>query len=333
MQAEPVADLPAPDSCAGGCCYEIKWDGYRCVLFASRTPYLQSRALKPLGPYFPDIVAASQGAFPPGAVVDGELVIWDASADRTSFTLLHRRLTAGRAIARESLRHPAVLVLFDLLHDGDTDLRRRPLWQRRVRLEQLLTDAPPQLQLCPQTCDADEARSWLRHATATGAEGLVVKGRGSAYEPGRRVWRKLRATSTAEAIVGGITGPPGQPATLLLGRLDRNGTLRYVGRTRPLTGAQSREVGALLRVVAELAGPAVHPWPDQLPAAWVGQFSVTEPLPYRQVPPLLVVEVEHDTAWEFGRWRHSSKFHRIRAELLPMQLLRMAGDDWDQPLE
>ncbi|MEU7822985.1 ATP-dependent DNA ligase [Catellatospora sp. NPDC049133] len=317
MQAEPVAHMPAPGSCVGGCCYEIKWDGYRCLLFGSSPPYLQSRALKPLGHYFPDIATAAQGVLPPGAVVDGELVIWDAGGGKTSFALLHRRLTAGRAITAEVLAHPAVLVLFDLLHDGQAELLRNPLWQRRARLEQLLAGAPPQLQLCPQTCDPDEARTWLRHATATGAEGLVIKGRGSVYEPGRRGWRKLRVTSTAEAIVGGVTGSAGHPATLLLGRLDRHGNLRYVGRTRPLTGPQRREVGALLGLVAELADAGVHPWPDRLPAAWTGQFNVTEPLPYRQVPPLLVVEVEHDTAWEFGRWRHPPKLQRSRPDLAP----------------
>ncbi len=100
------------------------------------------------------------------------------------------------------------------------------------------------------------------------------------------------------------------------------------GDDRGLHPRDQVELGQLLPVLAGGAGP----WPNPLPGRWTN-LSTHEPLPYEEVEPLLTVEVDVDSAFEAGRWRHPLRYRRIRAELLPMQLLRMAGDDWDQPLE
>jgi hypothetical protein len=107
------------------------------------------------------------------------------------------------------------VVLFDLLQQRNTPLLRAPLSFRREALEELFADqqltAP--WALCPQTRDRDQALEWLRTWPEAGAaEGIVVKGLGQRYEPGRRAWWKLRARHTAEAVVGGVTGPVDSPA-------------------------------------------------------------------------------------------------------------------------
>ena len=275
---------------------------------------MQSRTLKPLAAYFPDVVGYLRDALPPGAVMDGELVIWDEQRGRTSFALLHRRIMSGRSLAREAAVHPANLVLWDLLHDGTRPLLREPLWSRRQRLADLLTEAPPQVTLCPQTDDPAVAQAWLQEFSAAGVEGVVIKGRDSRYEPGRRGWAKLRARATTEALLAGITGTRAAPEALLLGRLDSTGRLRYVGRTTPLTALQRRELAPLLRTLPEQS-EARHPWPSPLPAAWSGRFGNVEALAYVQVPPELVVEVSEDIAYEYGRWRHPPRFVRVRPDL------------------
>ncbi|MEV1287848.1 ATP-dependent DNA ligase [Micromonospora sp. NPDC049679] len=309
MLAKPVDALPR----GAGCVFEPKFDGFRAVVF--RQPeqiFVQSRAGRPLHGYFPDIVRVVRTAMPPGVVLDGELIIW--AGDRTDFGLLQRRLGAGSTVGRLARQHPAHLVVFDLLQGSDgAPLLNRPLAERRRALTELLTDPPPELVLCPQTTDREEAAEWLRGWHAAGVEGVVAKGASGRYLPGRRGWLKYRHRTTTEAIIGGVTGQLGQPETLLLGRYDAQGRLRYTGRSHPLRAAQRRElIPLLLPGAAQTTG---HPWPQPLPAAWSGQLPHPEPLPYHQVPPVLVAEISVDTAFEQHRWRHRVHHLRIRMDL------------------
>ena len=306
-----------PPSCPGGCVFEPKWDGWRALLFVlPRRVIVQSRTGKLLSVFFPDVTRAALGFVPAGTVVDGELVIWDEARSRTSFSLLHRRLTAGRAMPVEAAAHPAHLVCFDILELAGQVVMAEPLARRRALLAGLLAEAPAVLPLCPQTTDPAQAMVWLREWAPAGVEGLVIKGLATPYQPGRRAWAKLRARSTTEAIVGGVTGTLSRPEAVLLGRLDDSGRLRYVGRSAPLVDYQRRDLAAAL-VAARRGrnGDVDHPWPMPLPPAWSGQLGRPTALVYQQVAPTVVAEVQADTAYEYGRWRHQPRFIRLRPEL------------------
>lgn len=311
MRAAAVVDLPT----GAGWTFEPKWDGWRGLAFhQGDTVYLQSRSAKPLAQYFPDITRAVRAALPPGTVLDGELVVWDRQ--RTSFARLQRRVNAGTQLLRMVREFPAHLVVFDLLAVDGVALLDRPLAERRARLMELLEGAPPQLALCPQTTDTPVVQDWLANWTAAGVEGVVAKRVDSTYVPGSRGWRKLRARSTTEAVIGGVTGGITTPESLLLGRFDALGRLRYVGRTHPLNAVFRREVGGLLAPAAARRGGGIaHPWPKPLPAAWSGQLVRAEPLPYTQVRPVLVVEIDVDSAFEHNRWRHGVRYVRVRLDL------------------
>jgi ATP-dependent DNA ligase len=82
------------------------------------------------------------------------LIVWDDARGRTSFTLLLQRLTAGRRLPAEAPWYPTYFVVFDLLQDvRGRVLLGQPLTRRRRRLDRLLTGAPPQVPMCPQTSD------------------------------------------------------------------------------------------------------------------------------------------------------------------------------------
>jgi ATP-dependent DNA ligase len=332
MLSKPVTALPAVRALAGGSCYEPKFDGFRCLLFSSPggRVELQSRAGRPLTDRFPEIARIAREFLPPGVVLDGELIVWHQS--RTSFPHLQRRMAgSARAVLAQSLAHPAHLVAFDVLHTPhEGDIRALPLRDRRVVLEQILAGAPPQLALCPQTRSADTAREWLETWPAAGVEGVMIKGSGEPYRGGRRDWAKLRHRSSTEAIIGGITGTIARPETLLLGRRDVHGAIRYVGRTGPLADPQRRELRGVLRLRG--AGRQGEPrplWPQPLPVSWLGQFrQPAEPLRYVPVEPDVIAEVEVDTAYEpvitgppgstrsvAARWRHQPKLLRIRTDM------------------
>ncbi len=330
MRAEPVSRLDTITSVMRAIAFEPKLDGWRALVFRTATgTRIQSRHGKNLTVYFPDIARAATEALAPGTVLDGELVIYDPVTARTSFGLLGKRVTAGRRVRAEAAAHPAHLVCFDLLHlPGGQSIMDKPLRQRRVRLERLLASAPEQLVLCPQSRDVADAQEWLTDWAAAGvAEGIVIKPIDGKYEPGRSGWHKLRSRNSTEAVIAGVTGGLASPYTLLLARASPAGAWRYTGRTLPLSPSQRAELARLLTPALQ------HPWPQPLPARWQGIQRQPEPLRYVPVVPHLVAEVAADTAYEGGRFRHQPRYLRIRAELLPMQLLRMAGDDWDQPLE
>jgi hypothetical protein len=77
----------------------------------------------------------------------------------------------------------------------------------------------------------------------------------------------------------------------------------------------SRELGPLLAPAPRRTGGVDHPWLQPLPAGWSGPFDKPEPLPYIQVEPSLVAEVEVDTAYEYQRWRRRVRHVRVRADL------------------
>lgn len=310
MLSTAVERLPT-----GSYAYEPKWDGWRVLVFRdTEGVYLQSRGGKPLAGYFPEVTRLAR-TLPPGLVLDGELIIWEPERGRTSFALLQRRVAAGSPV-REAYKHPAHLVTFDLLQKDGTDLLDRPLTERRTALATALADAPPQLTVCPQTTDPAEAREWLDAWTAQGVEGLVIKPLTGRYQPGRRGWRKLRRRHTTEAIVAGVLGPVSQPEALLLGRYDADGRLRYAGRTAPLAAAARAELAPLLtQSGTRRDGRTNHPWPKPLPAGWSGSFDRTGPLEYRQVAPVIVAEIQVDSAYEHTRWRHAVRFVRMRGDL------------------
>ncbi|WP_406080137.1 ATP-dependent DNA ligase [Micromonospora sp. NBC_00858] len=326
MLAAPVDAVPD----APGLVHEPKWDGWRCLAFREADGvYLQSRAGRNLTTYFPDITRAVR-MLPPGVVLDGELIVWQRG--RTNFALLQRRVTAGRGLLSLVHECPAHYVLFDLLADaGGEVILDLPLAERRARLERLLVDAPAQLTLTPQTTDTQQVSDWLVNWTvAAGIEGVVTKRLGSRYEPGRRGWWKFRTRLATEAIVGGVTGSIRNPVTVLLGRFDRRGRLRYTGRTHPLTGAQWEQLAGMLSPLHPLQhrrAAVVHPWPEPLPASWSGQLERPEPLRYVQVEPTVVAEIDADVAFEHGRWRHRVRYARPRPDMSVYDVPLLLGEE------
>ena len=70
---------------------------------------------------------------------------------------------------------PASVVFFDLLCEGDRDLRSEPFEERRRELESLLASAAPPLHLTPATRDAKVAADWFRRFEGAGLDGVMAK--------------------------------------------------------------------------------------------------------------------------------------------------------------
>ncbi|MCW2635683.1 MAG: ATP-dependent ligase [Blastococcus sp.] len=309
---KPVAAIPPANALTGGCLYEPKWDGYRLVVVRQgSSTRVWSKQGRDLTDRFPDVAAAALAQIPAGTVVDGEVVIWNG--DRLDFGLLQRRMiTATSRIAALVAARPASYVAFDLLATGGSDLRGLRLSRRRAELERLAARWTPPLQLSPATSDRDEARGWFQDFRAAGVEGLVVKGAGTRYAPGRREWLKVKSWETTEVIAGGVIGTLGAPSQLVAGRY-RNGELVVVGRTSPLTPAQSAELAAVLAPAR-----SGHPWPERIGTGAFGGGKLSVPL--TRVTPTAVVEISADAALQAGVFRHPLRFVRVRPDLRPEDL-------------
>lgn len=304
MVARSAPELPS----TGPWAFEPKLDGFRALAVVDGgRARLQSRQQRSLTRFFPDVVEALRGQFAGEVVLDGELVVCGPDG-RLDFMALQRRLTGARSAVADG---PASYVAFDALAAGGTDLRALPYRVRRAVLQQLLDGARPPLAVVPMTTDGTAARAWLTGHLTAGIEGVVAKRLDHGYLPTRRAWRKVKARTSAEAVVGGVLGPLQTPVSLVLGRRDDHGRLRVVGRTSVLPRGMRADVGAVLRP----AGP-VHPWPPVLPPA---RFGDAGPVEYMRVEPSVVVELAVDAAVDVVRgrpvWRHPARFLRLRLDL------------------
>jgi ATP-dependent DNA ligase len=304
MVARSAPELPS----TGPWAFEPKLDGFRvlAVVDGGRAR-LQSRQQRPLTRYFPEIVEALRQQFGGEVVLDGELVVCGPNG-QLDFMALQRRLTGARSAAADG---PASYVAFDALAAGGTDLRALPYRIRRQVLQQLLDDARSPLAVVPMTTDGTAARAWLTGHLAAGIEGVVAKRLDHGYQPSRRAWRKVKARTSAEAIVGGVLGPVGSPVALVLGRRDEHDRLHVVGRTTTLPRQVRAELGAALQPADRW-----HPWPAVLPPA---RFGDAAPVEYTRVQLVVVVELAVDSAVDVVRgrpvWRHPAQFQRARHDL------------------
>ena len=188
MLAKLATELPAGD----GWLFEPKWDGFRAIVFRDRDRfYIQSRDLKPLDRYFPELEAAFRSSLPARCVVDGEIVI--ATERGLDFDALQMRLhPAASRVKKLAAETPASFVAFDLLAGDGGDLRSRPQAERRLLLEKALERASGSLHLTPCRRERSVAEEWFHRFEGAGLDGVIAKHESTTYQPGKRVMIKVK---------------------------------------------------------------------------------------------------------------------------------------------
>jgi ATP-dependent DNA ligase len=284
------------------------------LIVVDGTVSLWSRQGTDLTKRFPEIVAAADEHLPDGVILDGEAVVW--RDDRLDFDALLRRTNSGPvAAARMAREMPASYVAFDVLAVAHQDARALPFQDRRALLEEVAVPWTPPMNLSPTTTKADVAEQWFGALTASGIEGLVVKGAAHPYVGGQRDWIKVKHRDAIDVICGAVIGTRARPSELVVG-LPVNGELRIVGRTSSLDAQASRLLGKIL-------SPPVgeHPWPTEVKPGAVDRFNRgrRERVLLTLVEPM-VVEISADVAMTGYSFRHVVRFLRPRPELDPAEL-------------
>jgi DNA ligase-1 len=191
---------------------EWKWDGIRVQLVhAGDETRLYSRTGDDISHSFPDVAEA----FRIRGVLDGELLVRGEDqglADlhggaAASFNALQQRLGRKNVTARMMGSYPAFVRLYDVLFDGDEDLRELAWVERRKRLESFASQLDPERFDVSQLIDAasfEELEDLRLNARDVAIEGIMLKRRDSPYVGGRRagLWYKWkRDPLTADCVL------------------------------------------------------------------------------------------------------------------------------------
>src|SRR5262249_35809395 len=140
---------------------------------------------------------------PARCVLDGEVVIVrDGGLDFDALQLrIHPAASRVKLLSQEI---PASVVFFDLLSEGERDLRSEPFEERRRELESLLSSAAPPVHVTPATRETSVASDWFRRFEGAGLDGVMAKPVSGTYEPDKRVMIKVKHERDCDCVVAGF---------------------------------------------------------------------------------------------------------------------------------
>jgi len=311
----------------GGFLYEPKWDGFRAIVFRRESDlFIQSRDLRPLDRYFPELRDALLVNLPLDCVVDGEIVI--PTTHGLDFNALQLRLhPAASRVAKLAKDIPSAFVAFDVLAIDGRDVRELPQSDRRALLERALATVASPIHVTPMTRDHVEATDWLSRFEGAGLDGVMAKPENGTYEPGKRAMFKVKHARTADCVVAGFrwhkNGHGTLIGSLLLGLYDDRGRLHHVGVTSAFNMNMRRE---LVRELAPLREHALdgHPWREWADAMGDGtrmpggqsRWSAGKDLSWEPLRVERACEVKYDHM-QGDRFRHAAIFLRWRLDKPP----------------
>jgi DNA ligase 1 len=287
---------------------EWKWDGIRIQIVATELETrLYSRGGEDITGAFPEVASAFTGK----GVCDGELLVKGEvqGGQAASFNALQQRLGRKTVSDKMLAESPAFVCLYDLLIDGDQDIRSQPWHARRARLETYVRPLEPATFTLSEVLDAAdfEALGAIRAGARDAAiEGMMLKRRDSPYLPGRKVgqWYKWkRDPLTADCVM----------------MYAQRGSGKRSSFYSDYTFGCWTEDGQLLPV-----GKAYSGFTDE-ELKWLDKFVRTNTMgrfgPVREVEKSLVLEVAFDSI-------HQSKRHKSG---LAMRFPRISRIRRDKP--
>ena len=166
---------------------EWKFDGIRGQLVKrGGQVWVWTRGEELVTERYPELVALASN-WPDGTVLDGEILAWDAAAQRPApFARLQQRMGRSTVTRKLLADAPVTFIAYDLLEAAGVDQRSEPQWLRRQRL-QALAEQHPALRLSRLVAAADWPALAAQRAQAReqGFEGLMLKQREARYGVGR----------------------------------------------------------------------------------------------------------------------------------------------------
>ena len=219
---------------------EVKWDGLRGQLrHDGRRTTLRSRNGHDLSSAFPELVAEARLRLGrQAAVLDGEIVCLNGGG-RPDFGAVRARMQSARP--REGVQRRSRLVVFDVLHVRGHSTRSLPYHARRSLLDELDLDGGRWI---VPAHFVDQAAELVAVTRTYGLEGVVFKRLDAPYLTGRRsaAWVKHKHRREQRVVVLGCRASDGRrPDRFVLGRVERDGRIRYAGEAAFGLSAEERD--------------------------------------------------------------------------------------------
>lgn len=287
--------------------HEIKFDGYRLLAYvfggASR---LLTRNGKDWTNKFPSLSSALEKLPVKNAVLDMEAVMLDEGG-KSSFQSLQAALGEG------GNRASIVAYVFDLLYIDDADITKKPLLDRKERLQTLLKSNKLPVRYSGHVLG--QGAEMFAKACETGLEGIISKEANAPYVGGRqRSWLKIKCSRRQEFIIVGFSDA--RKGERALGALylayQKNGTLQYAGKVG---------TGFSMRSARELAGrlAKIGVQTPVLSRSETAGLAAGEWRAVHWVKPILLCEVAFTEWTADGHIRHPS-FQGMREDKDPSQV-------------
>ncbi|MGL4964628.1 MAG: cisplatin damage response ATP-dependent DNA ligase [Inquilinus sp.] len=304
LEAEDIAGLDPAAYRA-----EWKWDGIRVQVVGrgDRPPRIYSRSGDDVTGAFPDLADTIRFH----AVLDGELLV-ARDGVVAPFNDLQQRLNRKAISARMMDEYPAWVRLYDILFEGEEDVRPLPLDARRVRLESWIgRERPARMDLSPMIPfeSWDELATLRDNARAQAIEGLMLKRGDSDYVAGRPKgpWFKWkRGALTLDTVLMYAQRGHGKRSSFYSDYTF--GTWRTEPEGERLVPVGKAYFGFTDEELAQL---------DR----WVRNHTIKRFGPVREVEPRLVLEVAFDSV-------HRSTRHKSG---VAMRFPRIHRIRWDKP--
>lgn len=285
IQFAKVVDHPPAGA---GWVHEIKFDGYRIqIAVGAGQAVLRTRNGLDWTDRFPAL--AKQAATWPDGVIDGELCALDDD-HMPHFSALQAAISEGKT-------DDLIYFAFDLLFEGDEDLRPKPLSHRKARLQAYIDrvgKAGPHLRFVDHFASSGEAV--LLSACRMDLEGVISKTLDAPYRAGRpSTWVKSKCRGRDEVVIGGWSSEGGAGLRSLLVGVQDEGGLRYMGRVGTgFSAVLSKTLLPALKREAATRSP------------FSGKGAPKGGKDIHWLKPVLVAEIEHAGITEGGSVRQAS---------------------------
>ena len=256
MLAQPVASLDEIET-PGEWLVEDKYDGIRSqVHWSGGRVQIFSRGRDDVTQAFPELVQVFE-QFAGSAIVDGEILAFRDNR-AVNFSVFQQRLALKKVSASLRQSVPVAFFGYDALYADGRLLLDLPIEDRRAELERLLRAVghPIYVSAVTAASSRDEIDAYFQEARGRGNEGLLLKRRGSVYEPGRRSenWVKVkRPFGTLDVVITAAEQGNGRRATMLSDYTFavRDGD-RYLNVGKAYSGLTDAEIRQLTQLLKNL---------------------------------------------------------------------------------
>jgi len=311
QRLSPMLALIAPELPVGPqWSYEVKWDGYRALLYKRGTAVsLVSRRDADLTKTYPAVVEAARTLRSRQAVLDGEIVALDDNGQPSFQALQHRSVAGTFAIAYYA---------FDVLEVDGESLVALPLQERRERLGVVVRGTAILLSEPLPGSPAEIARTVRQF----GLEGVVAKRIDSRYEAGQRsgAWVKVKFQRRQEFVIGGFRPDGGSVDALVVGYYEGR-KLLAAGKVRAgLTPRLRTELFSALDALVTATCPFAN-LPSARTGRWGEGIAAEDMATFTWVRPQLVAEIAF-TEWTAGASLRHAAFVGLRTDKVPAKVRR-----------